>query len=1386
MVKFSCAAIVALKKGAQLLKYGRRGKPKFCPFRLSTDEKHLLWYSGQEERYLSLDSVTKIILGQGNVNFQRQPQPEKECQSFSLIYANGERSLDLICKDKEQAESWCVGLRALITRSHHSRPLGALRSHRGAQSCINSPVGYTRRKRNLGIVEDPTKFSQVRSLCGSPTRSLAERCLSDGLSYSSNSFCSSEPRIFSTKTVIPDYLIEKKRETSISTEYQMGLPSAFTSSPQGLLPVESNDVLRDVLIWGEGIEGGHLGGVVDQTCTPNSTKSDSLLPKLLESTATLDIKSISFGGKHAALVTRQGEVFCWGHEKGGRLGHRINMDVSCPKIVESLNGVDVESVACGEYHTCALTLSGELYTWGDSGVGLLDNGSNRSKWLPQKVSGPLDGIYVSSVTCGEWHTAVVSASGQLFTYGDGTFGVLGHGNLQSVSQPKQVESLKGLRVKSVACGPWHMAAVVDIMADHLKANAPGGKLFTWGDGDKGRLGHLDQERKLLPTCVARLVDHDFVQVSCGRMMTVGLTNTGIVCTMGSAAHGQLGNPQVEDKSIAIVEGKLKGEFVKYISSGSYHIAVLTSRGKVYTWGKGANGRLGLGDTEDRNSPTLVEALKERQVESVVCGSSFTAAICLHKSIFCSDQSTCSGCRMVFGFTRKKHNCYNCGFQFCRACSSKKVINASLAPNKNKLHRVCDSCYNKLTKSANTDRVIQHEKDRGEATSTQALMFSPKLSGDEETKFVEGQAFGKQGINQQLLDPVSPLSSGLPRWGQVPCPVLFSTSDRDCSSMSIDLPNNEPSAVSPAYAQIVPLGSKSLIHPAMNSGKDLSESDRIITEVQRLRAEAKSLEKKCQVKSDIIQQYQQRVEETWSLAKEEAAKCKAAKDIIKVLSAKLYTMSEKQCAGREANVISVLAEGVHLYLPQLRPICTDTSALEDAEPMRVSSQLSPIVGLPKERLLDDLCNSPIQFRNTLSSTYERAKPDGDGRSADAKTDSKQNVTKASKSEWVEQDEPGVYITFVTLPSGQKGLKRVRFSRRRFSEKEAERWWEENQIRIYQNFKDYYYIAYLNGGIDGITTWNGLGGPSLVPIERFLRAKPRRAKYRLGLNSIGMVCPGFRARATKKTWINYTWLFSGSVADIPEPQQPPAQDQGDAPGFSVNIAGLIADRASAAHFALKAPLAAVKLGFMVPPRKRQPRERGRGSRFGSFLLLDSREGQPLCLNLRGRRRSGSPATTSVDPTKALNLAAARSTSNAFPLQGPWNQVNHFCGLNAARFYSGGLMGCRTGRLGKDPQTPLMLGISSISSSRERSLITKADLRRWGSPQGASKEKIAVFAAVGDRRPHCPSCIETPWVKTTFPATGSQYSVLLSSLGGDDLRCGSGMLLGSFHFEQKRTWQ
>ncbi|XP_030953214.1 PH, RCC1 and FYVE domains-containing protein 1 isoform X2 [Quercus lobata] len=851
--------------------------------------------------------------------------------------------------------------------------------------------------------------------------------------------------------------MNKKGSIHANAEYGKNVPHRHVM-PCGSQQKEKNNILKDVMIWGEGV-GGIVGGWVDKFGHHDGMQVDAVLPKLLESTMMFDVQNISLGGKHAALVTKNGEVFCWGEEKGGRLGHKINIDVSFPKIVEPLIGFHVKSVACGEYQTCAVTDSGELYTWGDNGCGadLMGEERNRSSWLPCKLSGPLEGVNISHVACGEWHTAIASTSGQLFTYGDGTFGVLGHGNLQSVSQPKEVESLKGLWVKSVACGSWHTAAIVDVVVDRFKFNAKVGKLFTWGDGDEGKLGHATQGRKLLPTCVTQLLDHDFVQISCGRMLTVGLTNLGTVYTMGSVVHGQLGNPQAKDKSITVVEGKLKEEFIKEISSGSNHIAVLTSSGSVFTWGKGANGQLGLGDLEDRYSPTLVETLRDRKVESISCGSSFTAAICLHKSVSVSDQSACSGCTLPFGFTRKKHNCYNCGLLFCRACCSKKVTNASLAPDSSKAFRVCNPCFTNLQKITHSGRLLKLEsgsprqlltqrkvftdekEERGDVTPKWSQMLSIRQSCTRGSQYGGRKKLENKGENQYHSEPVSS-SGGLPQWGQVPCPPLFKTCCPKNAGAIIPLAENQLSSV-------LPLHSVSAASSDLNAEKGISKPDEMLMEeVQRLRAEARSLEKQCETRSQKIQECQQQIEETWSLAKEEASKCKAAKEVIKALALKLHTMSEKASSKKEGK------DGIHVSLPQIAPVYADR--IEGVHHMIVATHLPPEVGLSKDRQVDSLSNTPIVFSDTLKSKYGRQicheKTRSVENSHDTRTESPKNGINASKPEWVEQYEPGVYITFTSLPSGQKGLKRVRFSRKRFTEREAVRWWEENQVIVYQKY------------------------------------------------------------------------------------------------------------------------------------------------------------------------------------------------------------------------------------------------------------------------------------------------------------------------------------------------
>ncbi|KAJ1416316.1 Zinc finger, FYVE/PHD-type [Sesbania bispinosa] len=469
--------------------------------------------------------------------------------------------------------------------------------------------------------------------------------------------------------------------------------AASSSNSSGGSEPDDIESLGDVYIWGE-VLADEVSP--DGTKTQVSSKTDFLIPKPLDSNIVFDVRHIASGAHHLAIVTRKGELFTWGEESGGRLGHGIDKDFGQPHLVEFQEVTNLDFVACGEFHTCVVSKSDDLYTWGDGthNVGLLGHGTEASHWIPKKVDGALEGLQVVSIACGTWHSALATSNGKLFTFGDGTFGVLGHGDQESVLYPKEVQLLSGLKTIKVACGVWHTAAIVEVMFQS-GSNVSSWKLFTWGDGDKYRLGHGNKETYLRPTRVSPLIEYNFHQIACGNTMTVALTTSGHVFTMGSTENGQLGNPLSAGKVPTLVQDKLLGEFVEEISCGAHHVAALTSRSELYTWGKGGNGRLGHGDIEDRKTPTLVVALKDRHIKNISCGSNFTSCVCIHKWVSGTDQSVCSGCRQAFGLTRKRHNCYNCGLVYCHNCSSKKAFKAALAPTQEKPHRVCDTCYAKL-------------------------------------------------------------------------------------------------------------------------------------------------------------------------------------------------------------------------------------------------------------------------------------------------------------------------------------------------------------------------------------------------------------------------------------------------------------------------------------------------------------------------------------------------------------------------------------------------------------------------------------------------------------------------------------------------------------------
>ncbi|TKY65720.1 E3 ubiquitin-protein ligase HERC1 [Spatholobus suberectus] len=1040
-------ALIALKKGTQLIKYSRKTKPKVCPFRLSLDETTLIWISHKKERNLKLSSVSRIIPGQRTVVFRRYLQPEKDYLSFSLLYNNGERTLDLICKDKDEADVWFTGLKTLISTGKHNRRIGS--------ELFDDGVDFIPNGRPFGV---PLEFAI------SITRNRV-----------SFNFASHESSLNLASTNVGLECANMQPRTSVGDGFRVSVSSTPSCSSGGSGP-DDIESLGDVYIWGEvWADGVSLDGFGTQA---HST-TDVLIPKPLESSVVLDVQQIASGVRHIALLTRQGEVFTWGEESGGRLGHGIDRDFGRPQLVEFLAVTNMDFVACGENHTCAVSTSDDLFSWGDGtyNFGLLGHGTNVSHWIPKRVNGPLEGLQVISIACGTWHSALATSNGKLFTFGDGTFGVLGHGNRESVSYPKEVQLLSGLKTIKVACGVWHTAAIVEVTFQS-GSNVSSRKLFTWGDGDKYRLGHGNKETYLQPTCVSALIEYNFHHIACGHTMTVALTTSGHIFTMGNIEYGQLGNPLADGKVPILVQDKLVGEFVEEISCGAHHVAALTSRSELYTWGRGANGRLGHGDIEDRKSPTLVESLKDRHVKNISCGSNFTSCICIHKWVSGVDQSICTGCRQPFGFTRKRHNCYNCGLVHCHGCSSRKVLKAALAPTPGKPHRVCDSCYNKL-------KVVE----AGTASNlNRKITTTPRSSIDARERFGQGEIRSSRLILPLITEPI--------KYHEMRSNKLGNKYDYSSMILASQVPsllqlndiafgnsvNFSPNVLKPAIAPSPPATPPLNLRPASpyarrpspprsrTSGFSRSLIDSLRKTNELLNQEVSKLQnqiRSLKLRNDIeIQKLQQNVTEATSFAAEESVKHKAMKEFFESTVDQMKEMIEKlppEVLDNEnwntmlTRAEDFLKENLEFETPfvsssmmsqqQNAPNTLDSNSSSSKLQEHSVQENNETIGVDPSsqdggNVLKEINSSSLSNNEALvpSQNFEN-----DTKSEDSSRPGKQGETQV-----IEQFEPGVYVTLIVKSGGVKIFKRVRFSKRRFHEHQAEEWWNKNKDRVLRKY------------------------------------------------------------------------------------------------------------------------------------------------------------------------------------------------------------------------------------------------------------------------------------------------------------------------------------------------
>ena len=81
--------------------------------------------------------------------------------------------------------------------------------------------------------------------------------------------------------------------------------------------------------------------------------------------------AVAAGDRHMVITTADGLLFSFGCGANGRLGHGEDRDELTPRLVERLMWKKIKAVACGQNHTVLCTAEGEVFACGYGGDGQL-------------------------------------------------------------------------------------------------------------------------------------------------------------------------------------------------------------------------------------------------------------------------------------------------------------------------------------------------------------------------------------------------------------------------------------------------------------------------------------------------------------------------------------------------------------------------------------------------------------------------------------------------------------------------------------------------------------------------------------------------------------------------------------------------------------------------------------------------------------------------------------------------------------------------------------------------------------------------------------------------------------------------------------------------------
>ena len=290
----------------------------------------------------------------------------------------------------------------------------------------------------------------------------------------------------------------------------------------------------------------------------------------------------------ASATKTDGTLWSWGYGVNGNLGHNDRNSRSSPTQIPGTTWN--RSTGAGEDNMLATKTDGTLWVWGSNSYSAplgLNHRDGRSS--PTQLPGTWGTSELSICGYNYW-TAGIKADGTLWTWGNNTFGQLGHNlsNPNKYSSPTQVGTDTNW-LKLSHSGSYSMGCI-----------KTDGTLWAWGDNTQGQLGQNNKTRRSSPT----QIPGSWSQASNGYFSSFAIKTNGSLWAWGYNYSGQLGHNNETNYSSP-----------RQIPGTTWHTVVAADQlcyatktdGTAWSWGFNDGGALGQNSSNNQklSSPTQI-------------------------------------------------------------------------------------------------------------------------------------------------------------------------------------------------------------------------------------------------------------------------------------------------------------------------------------------------------------------------------------------------------------------------------------------------------------------------------------------------------------------------------------------------------------------------------------------------------------------------------------------------------------------------------------------------------------------------------------------------------------------------------------------------------------